>query len=100
MNSIRNACITCSEKTGTNVGATKPNKSLYIHKSEYLPDEEVTTEDNSAKQSMTNRIRSIITKPVDLITNIWPVRRVLSSLKTAVNIFNPQTTANDKPLKN
>lgn len=57
------------------------------------------TKDNTAEQSMTNRIRSIITKPVDLITNIWPIR-VLSSLKTAVNIFNPQTTTNDKPLKN
>lgn len=49
---------------------------------------------------MTNRIRSMITKPVDLIKNMWPVKGVLSSLKTAVNIFNPQTTTNDKPLKN
>jgi len=49
---------------------------------------------------MTNRICSIITKPVDIITNMWPVKGVLSSLRTAVNILNPQTTTNDKPLKN
>ncbi|XP_060846572.1 uncharacterized protein LOC132926250 [Rhopalosiphum padi] len=93
-------CITCLVKTGTNVGATKPDKNSFIsiNKSESPPEEEVTTEDNSLIKSTTNCIRNIIPKSVDLV--LWPLKGVMSSLKTATNIFNPQTTTNKKLLKN
>uniref|UniRef100_A0A2S2NVL9 Uncharacterized protein n=1 Tax=Schizaphis graminum TaxID=13262 RepID=A0A2S2NVL9_SCHGA len=94
-------CITCLEKTVKNVGATKPhmNSFISINKSDESPlEEEVMTEDDSLIKSTTNRIRNIIKKPVDIV--LWPLKGVMSSLKTAANIFNPQTTTNKIPLKN
>ncbi|XP_026807012.1 uncharacterized protein LOC113549752 [Rhopalosiphum maidis] len=92
-------CISCLEKTDTKVGATKPDKNSFIsiNKSEPQPEEEVMTEDNSLIKSTTNCIRNIIKKPFDLV--LWPLKGVMSSLKTAANISNPQTT-NKKPLEN